>query len=232
MAVLWRALAESPFDLTPKLQKLISRAGGIRSLARASGLSKDTVRSLAQGGGTLKSYLLLTQALGVPPKIIKKPRCAPCLSSGKDDWTTPSHLLNLILNVLGRKGFDLDPCSPSLKGPVPASRYYTRREDGLKQAWEGLVFVNPPYSQMRHWSSKLVDAAACGVQIIALVPSRTGTQWWHQVLDGGARPIYLRGRLRFGEGIGQAPFDSTILLFNFSDFLAEQMARKVGGRLM
>ncbi|MBN6740116.1 hypothetical protein JKG47_06140 [Acidithiobacillus sp. MC6.1] len=232
MEVLWQALVESPLDLTPKPERMVTRAGGIRFVARTTGLSKDTVRSLVHGGGTLKSYLLLCQAMKVSPKLIKKPHFAPCLSSGKDDWTTPSHLLNLILDVLGRKGFDLDPCSPSHKGPVPASRYYTRREDGLKQAWKGLVFVNPPYSQMRHWSSKLVEEAACRVQIIALVPSRTGTQWWHQVLDGGARPIYLRGRLRFGEGIGPAPFDSTILLFNFSDVLAEQMARKVGGRLM
>ncbi|MBU2741548.1 phage N-6-adenine-methyltransferase [Acidithiobacillus albertensis] len=231
MEVLWQALVESPLDLTPKPERMVTRAGGIRPVVRTTGLSKDTVRSLVHGGGTLRSYLLLCRAMKASPKLIKKPRCAPCLSSGKDDWTTPPHLLRAILAVLERNAFDLDPCSPSHQGPVPASRYFTQQDDGLTQAWAGLVFVNPPYSRMRDWSNKLVKEAARGVQIIALIPSRTGARWWNHALDGGARSIYLRKRLCFGEGANSAPFDSAIWLLNFPDVLAEAVAKAVGGRL-
>ncbi|WP_158603332.1 DNA N-6-adenine-methyltransferase [Acidithiobacillus sulfuriphilus] len=232
MDILWQAIAESPWDMIPKPERLIARAGGIRSAARLSGLSKDTVRQISVGRGTLKSYLSLALALGLRPRLVKKARWSACLSSERDDWTTPPQLLEKILDALGRDVFDLDPCSPGHGGPVPAYSYYTPRENGLEQSWNGLVFVNPPYSQVKKkWASKIVKEAAQGAQIIALILSRTGAQWWHQAVDTGAMVLYLRGRLKFGEGMGPAPFDSALWLFNFPVSLARELAKKVGGRL-
>jgi hypothetical protein len=40
---------------------------------------------------------------------------------------------------------DLDPCSPGPGHWVPARKIYTKADDGLRQPWESLVWVNPLY---------------------------------------------------------------------------------------
>ena len=58
--------------------------------------------------------------------------------SDADDWyTRPA-----IFDALGLT-FDLDPCSPGPDHWVPARRIYTKQDDGLRQPWHGLVFMNP-----------------------------------------------------------------------------------------
>jgi predicted RNA methylase len=41
--------------------------------------------------------------------------------------------------------FDLDPSSPGPGHWVPARKIYTVDDDGLRQPWSGLVFMNPPF---------------------------------------------------------------------------------------
>ena len=57
-----------------------------------------------------------------------------------DEWYTPPE----IFHALGER-FDLDPCSPGAGHWVPADKFYTKLHDGLKQPWDGFVFVNPPF---------------------------------------------------------------------------------------
>jgi hypothetical protein len=59
-----------------------------------------------------------------------------------DDWYTPPELFD----ALGLT-FDLDPCSPGPSHWVPARQVFTKQEDGLAQAWSGLVFMNPPFGR-------------------------------------------------------------------------------------
>ena len=63
----------------------------------------------------------------------------------------------------------------------------------------------------------MIREAAAGVKVIALVPARTGTNWWHRAIAGGGKPEFLRGRLRFigkdGTPGAAAPFDSALIWF-------------------
>jgi hypothetical protein len=63
----------------------------------------------------------------------------------------------------------------------------------------------------------MIAEAERGVRVIALVPARTGTGWWHRALDAGGRPEFLKGRLRFlgkdGAPGDAAPFDSALMWF-------------------
>lgn len=64
-----------------------------------------------------------------------------------DDCYTP----RWVFDAMGLH-FDLDVAAPP-GGPwhVPCDRYYTAEDDGLAQPWDGLVWCNPPYSNMTAW---------------------------------------------------------------------------------
>lgn len=64
------------------------------------------------------------------------------VDSGEKTWLTPRY----IIDALGP--FDTDPCCPDGGMPWPtATRMITKSEDGLAQAWEGHVWLNPPYGR-------------------------------------------------------------------------------------
>ena len=63
----------------------------------------------------------------------------PCIGE-TSEWYTPPEYFKALGLV-----FDLDPCSPGPGHWVPAKKIYTIEDDGLRQPWFGLVFMNPPY---------------------------------------------------------------------------------------
>ena len=70
------------------------------------------------------------------------------LSSESNEWYTPPHLIELVKIVLGN--VDLDPASNSKAQEwIQATQFYTIQDDGFSQAWEGKVFLNPPYGQRK-----------------------------------------------------------------------------------
>lgn len=86
----------------------------------------------------------------------------------------------------------------------------------MKQDWTGeVVFMNPPYGrEIGKWIKKARDESAKfrGAKVVALVPSRTDTAWWHDyVIDYEVR--FLRGRLKFNGHKNSAPFPSAIVIF-------------------
>jgi hypothetical protein len=134
-----------------------------------------------------------------------------------DEHYTPPVYLERVRRVLDG-GIDLDPCAPTDPNArtVPATRHWTREDDGLSQPWEGdRVFVNPPYSDLKSWSEKLAYELQRGQpsQVIALVPAYTDTGWWNLLME--QRPIIClhRGRIRFHRGTHAARFSSAWLYF-------------------
>ena len=57
------------------------------------------------------------------------------------------------------------------------------------------------------------EAGRAGL-VIALVPARTDTRWWHDHVAGKADVWLLRGRLAFGDGTMAAPFPSAIVVWS------------------
>jgi site-specific DNA-methyltransferase (adenine-specific) len=108
--------------------------------------------------------------------------------------------------------FDLDPCASAENAKCP--RYFTAKEDGLKQEWTGRVFMNPPYGRaIALWVAKAWEASQMTAElVVCLVPARTDTGWWQShVTRGECR--FLPGRLRFGGGRHSAPFPSAVIVF-------------------
>ena len=101
--------------------------------------------------------------------------------------------------------FDFDPC------PMNADF------DGLKCDWGKVNFVNPPYSgnNIWNWLIKGLIESAKGKTSVYLLPSRTGTKWFHEiVLCHELEVRFLRGRIKFSGRIWNAPFDSIVVIIN------------------
>jgi hypothetical protein len=148
-----------------------------------------------------------------------------------DDWLTPPG----IVRALGP--FDLDPCSPEIRPWNTAAQHYTRADDGLSQPWHGMVWLNPPYSNIRTWLARLADHGSG----IALVFARTETAAFHDhVWPRASALLFLRGRLRFhridGEAIartgGGAGAGAPSVLVGYGDDAAARLrACKLDGHL-
>jgi len=74
----------------------------------------------------------------------------------QDEFTSDDHYTpQWIFEMLGLT-FDLDPAAPPGGVPwIPVKKYYTQAEDGLSQEWHGLVWCNPPYSNVEPWVQKM-----------------------------------------------------------------------------
>jgi len=119
-----------------------------------------------------------------------------------DCWGTPPLWLDAIEAAAG-EAIDLDPCCAPWS-PVwhrAAHRLSLEAGDnGLAQRWpgSGLVFCNPPYSDVGPWLRRCRDAARAGRPVVALVPTRPETQAWASyVLGAGAWLVQQTGRIRF-----------------------------------
>ena len=137
-------------------------------------------------------------------------RSAALFSHERDDWATPKWLFE---RLDAEFHFTLDPCASDENATCP--RFYTKAEDGLTRPWSGSVFLNPPYGRpLGRWLEKAQESARAGATVVCLLPSRTDTGWFHDLVLPHAREIrFFRGRLRFQSATHSAPFPSLLVVF-------------------
>lgn len=214
------------YAIGSRLKALRLRRGiSVRELAGLSRVSAPTIAAIEAGsGGHMRSIAAMAAALGAGLAV--RPRDAPQAfyasvgnATAHHAWTTPPELLDSLYRVLS---FDLDPCSPTAdkrRAPVKARTRFIAEDDGLSLPWFGAVFVNPPYGRtLPKWIAKCrAEYERRRVQcVVALVPARTDTKWWHDHIAGSADVFMLRGRLKFGDGEGAAPFPSALAVWGAS----------------
>ncbi len=137
--------------------------------------------------------------------------------SSKDlEWGTPQHFFHRLEDKFGT--FTLDPCSNNSNYKV--RNHFTEEDDGLAQDWGGhLVFMNPPYGRViKDWIKKAYEEAQKdNTTVIALIPARTDTRYWHDYVMKAQAIYFVKGRLKFGNGGNSAPFPSAVVVFNGND---------------
>lgn len=147
-------------------------------------------------------------------------------SSGKDDWETPDDLFSL---YNGNFHFVLDAAANADNhkcdrwyGPAGVER------DALAVDWplnEGNIWLNPPYSrplqaqfvekaykEHRRFLDSTQTGHPCGA-VVCLLPARTDTKLFHDLIQPFADVEFLRGRIKFKGGSSCAPFPSMICVF-------------------
>ena len=120
-----------------------------------------------------------------------------CYLHNTDDWSTPKEFYEYLMKV----GF-IDPC------PLHST------EDNLKKLYHNeRLYINPPYSKLKEWSEFIINNYKDN-EILLLIPARTDTKYFHELLKCKPWIYFIKGRLKFGESKYSAPFPSLLLLFN------------------
>lgn len=137
-------------------------------------------------------------------------------AASRDNWGTPPALVEACHED---HPFTLDVCATHYNTKV--SRYFSLDAgvDGLQQRWTSeICWMNPPYSTLQTWLQKAIDESTNGCTVVALIPARTETKWWRDLVATQAYEIrFLVGRLAFirdGGHTGSAPFPSAIVIYN------------------
>jgi len=137
-------------------------------------------------------------------------------SSKSNDWETPADFYN---QLDAEFGFTLDPCASS--SSAKCSSFYTADDDGLSKDWKGhTVFMNPPYGRkIGNWIQKAYEEGEkSNTRVVALIPARTDTKYWHNYCMKATEIRFVKGRLKFGQGNAKnsAPFPSAVVIFSGS----------------
>lgn len=119
------------------------------------------------------------------------------LSTGKDDWETPKDFYEKLDDEFR---FTLDPCCTHEN--AKCEKHYTKDDDGLSRDWGGeVVFCNPPYSKKGNqdaWVKKCyTESLKPNTTVVALLPTRTDTNRFHDYILGKAEIRFIKGRLVF-----------------------------------
>ncbi len=122
---------------------------------------------------------------------------------GNDDWGTPDWLFGFLNQNFGP--FDTDACADADNSKCPS--FFDKVMDGLKQIWKGLIWCNPPYSNVADWVKKAHDSVyvdQTAERVCLLVANRTETEWFHEYATKGL-VFFLRTRVAFVEPKDLAP---------------------------
>jgi phage N-6-adenine-methyltransferase len=131
-------------------------------------------------------------------------------SSQTDLWSSPQWLVDRLEKEIGK--IDLDVCA--LPSNAKARHYFTPQQDGLKQKWEGVIWMNPPYGrEIGRWVEKAYRSSLAGATCICLLPARTDTKWFFDYVTRASEIRFFRGRLKFGDARHTAPFPSVLVIF-------------------
>ena len=130
-------------------------------------------------------------------------------SSETDQWATPQDFFNKVHAVFN---FETDVCAN--ENHAKCDQYFTPEQDGLKQTWGGVCWMNPPYGrEINLWVKKAYESAKDnGATVVCLLPARVDTRWWHDYCVKG-EVFFIKGRLKFGDAANAAPFPSALVVF-------------------
>jgi phage N-6-adenine-methyltransferase len=85
-------------------------------------------------------------------------------SSERHDWQTPSELFN---QLDAEFGFEMDVCATA--DNAKCRHFFSLGQDGLKQPWRGICWMNPPYgSALPVWMAKAYASSLEGATVVVL----------------------------------------------------------------
>ena len=132
--------------------------------------------------------------------------------SQTDNWATTKNLFD---ELHAQHSFTLDVAASSsnhlCSNWFGLDHHDPQRRDGLTAQWTGRVWCNPPYGRViKDW---VLKASQHDDLVVMLLPARTDTKWFHELVIPNADVEFVKGRLKFGGSKTAAPFPSMIVRF-------------------
>lgn len=140
------------------------------------------------------------------------------LTSKNQEWETPKDFFDHINSMYD---FTVDACAN--KENAKLDKFWHKDIDGLKQSWANeRVWLNPPYQTKKKgvpgqidWVRKAYDEVRsnnCELAV-CLLPARTDTKLFHDLVMKSTYVFFVRGRLRFVDAAAGAVFPSMLVAF-------------------
>ena len=109
-------------------------------------------------------------------------------------WGTPPEIFDPINKEFN---FTLDVCA--IEENSKCERFISPNENGLITEWKNEVcWCNPPYgNEVPKWCKKALKETKNGTTTVLLIPCKTNTNWWHDLVIPHAEIRFLRGRVKF-----------------------------------
>lgn len=166
----------------------------------------ELIRQIGARGSTVRRTVDELTKRGVLVRVGKRWTLATSTYANIDLYAVPERRVHVrtpreVLERVVRLGdVGLDPCAAP-RNKISASMEWsgTRYDDGLARSWKnyGLVYCFPPSSDSADWARKISSEASSGVEIVALLPCRMRSVWFHDfVLSSVDAICYWRGSLR------------------------------------
>ena len=144
-------------------------------------------------------------------------------NTGNMERYTPPYIIEAV-----REAFlgviELDPASCAKANKiVKAKKYFTKKDDGLKQKWDARrIFLNPPYSRgvLAKFVDKFIESTGEGDDYriregIILVANNTEASWFQKLLKCSAKVVFLNKRVRFLDSnlkpLGSSPVQGSVI---------------------
>lgn len=126
----------------------------------------------------------------------------------KQDYATPRLFTDACERRFGSFTWDLAASVTNSK----ASRFFTERENSLKQDWhklEGTLWLNPPFANIAPWAAKCASVRERPGWLLMLTPASIGTNWFEQHVYGKAYVLGVSRMTFVGE---TAPYPKDLML--------------------
>lgn len=106
--------------------------------------------------------------------------------SGNDEYYTSLEIVDAARRVMGR--IDLDPASSkTANARIKAAKFFTLKDDGLRQDWKGKVWLNHPFGRYTNppWIVKLASEYAKGncTEAICITFAATSEKWFQPLIQ-------------------------------------------------
>ncbi len=149
-------------------------------------------------------------------------------SSAFSGWTSPPELVTSLETLFGPWGLDVAATASTSVARSwlgPGHPVWARR-DALSDEWsdwsgladdgDAALWMNPPHADVSPWLRRAAATAEAGRTVVGLLPVRTSSAEWHEVILPRAEVVVLARRLRYGHPRGtggSAPFSSAVVVW-------------------
>jgi len=139
-------------------------------------------------------------------------------ASIRQDWNTPKVLFDKL-----NQEFNFECDLAASKDNALCQKFYTEQDDGLKQKWTGICWLNPPYgdkkSKMVDWIKKAYFETQDNpdLTVVMLIPSRTNTKWFANYCMKAAELKFICGRPKFSDAKHGLPQPLILVVFKKSE---------------